>query len=161
MIAEKLIVNQAPPEHSADVMQLNTQLRQANLEIKKLKAALDLLKKFISILNPSLTSCMGRKLAPIVRTVTRAGVLRFTEVQTLLRLKRRQLKDYLKFKPSEYYCNLRDSTILASTPVEAGLIFVCIDCVGQENMGCHGYGKKSYPKYHLTKPRRHGENRRI
>ena len=122
------------------------------LEMEKLRehilAISALQEKFIIILRQELPPVdRGKKIAALARSTIRAGEIRFDEVQAILRLNRRTLKQWLESEKGEYRCKLFDDrVVLATTPMEAGIKLNCFDCEARASEGCRGYGENNYPE---------------
>jgi transcriptional regulator with XRE-family HTH domain len=122
------------------------------LELEKLRdhilAVNALQEKYITILRQDISHIeKGKKIAALARSTIRAGEIRFDEVQAVLRLSRRTLKQWLESEKGEYRCKLFDDrTVSATTPMEAGIKLGCFDCEARAGEDCRGYGENSYPE---------------
>lgn len=122
------------------------------LELEKLRdhilAVNALQESFITILKQDMSHIeKGKKTAALARSAIRAGEIRFDEVQAILRLNRRTLKQWLESEKSEYRCKLFDDRIVsATTPTEAGIRLGCFDCEARADEDCRGYGENNYPE---------------
>jgi len=105
-------------------------------------------EKFIVILKQDTSPVeKGKKTAALARSAIRAGEIRFDEVQAALHLSRRTLKQWLESEKGEYRCKLFDDrTVLATTPMEAGIKLCCFDCEARASEDCRGYGENNYPE---------------
>ena len=105
-------------------------------------------EKYIVILRLDTSSVeKGKKIAALARSAIRAGEIRFDEVQAILRVTRRTLKQWLESEKGEYRCKLFEGRVIsATTPTEAGIMLKCFDCEARASEDCRGYGENNYPE---------------
>jgi transcriptional regulator with XRE-family HTH domain len=88
-----------------------------------------------------------KEIAALAKSAARAGELRFSEIQGILRLNRSTLKHWLESEKALYSCKLSgERTVTASTPGEAGMLLLCFDCEARARDDCRGYGDSDYPE---------------
>ena len=111
-------------------------------------AVIALQEKYIELLRQDKSPIeKGKKIAALARSAVREGEIRFDEVQAILRLNRRKLKQLLESEIGEYRCKLFDDRIVtATTPMEAGIKLGCFDCEARADNDCRGFGENNYPE---------------
>jgi transcriptional regulator with XRE-family HTH domain len=88
-----------------------------------------------------------KRVEKLARSVAHGGEFTFSEMLAVFRVSRSVLKRWLDLGKQLYQCRLDDSkTVMANTPGEAALYFVCFDC--EENMAneCRSYGNEKRPE---------------
>jgi transcriptional regulator with XRE-family HTH domain len=89
-----------------------------------------------------------RQLEKLVRSIAHEGAFTFSEMLTILRVKRSILKRWLNSGKQVYRCRLDEGrNVMADTPGEAALRLLCFDCGEFENGECRGYGNEKRPEH--------------
>jgi transcriptional regulator with XRE-family HTH domain len=89
-----------------------------------------------------------RRLEKLARAIAHEGEFTFSEMMTVLRVKRSILKRWLNLGKQVYKCRFDEGrTVMADTPGEAALRLLCFDCDEFENGECRGYGNERRPEH--------------
>jgi hypothetical protein len=133
----------------ANRLKAEKQISEMERANEHLMAGIKLHRRFEDIVrNEAFTK--GEKLQKLEKlAILTAGEGRnnFEEIQSVLRIKRSILRNWLRAKERAYGCGFADGgKIMASTPGEAALCLRCFECEPFELGECAGYGNEKRPE---------------